>query len=106
MTNTSSDDPDLSSVLDVIRRSAQQLRQDEARYASPALIFKAPVPMAPELVALKQMDALLLQNAYSDATYAAILEQLHGYLNTLPELRRVPLGEVRSAQVQRAELTA
>jgi hypothetical protein len=106
MTNTSGSEPDTSRVLDVIRRSAQQLRQDEARYASPALTFKAPVPAAPGLVALKQMDALLLHNAYSDPTYAAIFEQLQGYLSTLPELRRVPLGEVRSAQVQRAELTA
>jgi hypothetical protein len=106
MTNTSGYEPGMSSVLDIIRRSAQQLRQDEARYASPALTFTAPVPMAPELVALKHMDALLLHNAYSDPTYAAILDQLQGYLSTLPELRRVPLGEVRSAQVQRAELTA
>ena len=106
MTNASGFDPGMSTVLDVIQRSAQQLRHDEARYASPALTFRAPVPMAPELVALKHMDALLLHNAYSDATYGAILEQLQGYLSTLPELRRVPLGEVRSAQVQRAELTA
>jgi hypothetical protein len=102
-------DHDMSSARDVIQRSARQLRQPDARYASPALIFKASpttVDAALELAALKQFDALLLGNAYSDATYVGILGQLQGYLTALPELRGVPLGEVRSAQVMRAELSA
>ena len=102
MQNTTDYEPDMSSARDVIRRSAQQLRQDAARYASPALTFAAAPAGEPELAALKQMDALLLGNAYSDATYAAILDHLRGYLTTLSNLRRVPLGEARSAQVQRA----
>ena len=80
MQNDSGYEPDMSSARDVIRRSAQQLRQDEARYASPALTFTAAPAGEPELAALKQMDALLLGNAYSDATYTAILDQLQGYL--------------------------
>jgi hypothetical protein len=101
MQNSSGFEPDMSSARDAIRRSAQQLRQDAARYASPALTFSATPAGGPELAALKQMDALLLGNAYSDATYTAILDQLQGYLTTLSMLRRVPLGEVKSAQVLR-----
>jgi hypothetical protein len=104
MQSTSGHEPDMSTARDLIRRSAQQLRQDDARYASPALTFTATPAGEPELAALKQMDALLLGNAYSDATYTAILDQLQGYLTTLSKLRRVPLGEARSAQVLRAEL--
>jgi hypothetical protein len=104
MQNPSGSEPDMSSARDLIQRSAQQLRQDEARYASPALTFAAAPAGEPELVALKQMDTLLLGNTYSDATYIAILSQLQGYLTTLSELRRVPLGEAKSAQVLRAEL--
>jgi hypothetical protein len=104
MQNPSSNEPDMASARDVIRRSAEQLRQSDARYASPALTFAATPAGEPALAALKQMDALLLGNAYSDATYTAILDQLQGYLSTLSKLRRVPLGEARSAYVLRAEL--
>jgi hypothetical protein len=105
--NTSGyDELNMPSARDLIRRSAQQLRQDDTRYASPALTFSATPAVEPELAALKQMDALLLGNAYSDATFAAILGQLEGYLGALPELRRVPLGEAKSAHVMHAELLA
>jgi hypothetical protein len=107
MQDHSGHEPDLAGARDVIARSAQQLRRAEARYASPALIFQAtPVTSVtdPELGALKHFDALLLGNSYSDATYTAILSQLQGYFAALPELRAVPLGEAKSAQVMRAEV--
>jgi len=97
---------DMSSARDMIRESAQQLRRPEARYAVPALTFSATPAGEAELAALKQMDALLLGNAYTDATFTGILEQLHGYLTTVSKLRQVPLGEAPSAQVLRAESRA
>jgi hypothetical protein len=70
----------MSSARDAIRRSAQLLRQDEARYASPALTFSAAPSGAPELAALKQMDALL-----------AIAQVLEDFLpvETAPPVARV-----------------
>lgn len=51
------------------------------------------------LAQLKELDALFLKNAYSDEIFLGMLPYVTTYLNSLPRLRSLQLGEVQAAFV-------
>ncbi|HVB96415.1 MAG TPA: hypothetical protein VNG11_01655 [Chloroflexota bacterium] len=55
-----------------------------------------------DLTQLKVLDRLLCQNDYSDEVFAGMLPFVTAYVESLPRLREIPLGEVASATVMLA----
>ncbi len=55
-----------------------------------------------DLETLKNIDALLRNNGYDDATFEKILPHYKEYLEAREKLRAQPLGEVQTAQVMLA----
>ncbi len=55
-----------------------------------------------DLATLKALDALLKGSNYDDATFEQILAQYQEHLDAREKLRRLPLGEVQTAQVMLA----
>ena len=45
---------------------------------------------------LKALDAVYTRNDYDDEVLAAMLPYVAAYVNAMPRLRALPLGEVRS----------
>lgn len=52
-----------------------------------------------ELEAIKNMDALLLQNDYEDDAIQSLLPYFKAYLGASKKLRALPLGNVRSYSI-------
>ena len=44
---------------------------------------------------LKALDAVYTRNEYDDEVFAAMLPYMAAYVNAMPRLRALPLGEVR-----------
>jgi len=55
-----------------------------------------------DVTQLKELDRLLFQNDYSDEVFAGMLPFVRAYVESLPRLREIPLGEVPSATVMLA----
>lgn len=52
-----------------------------------------------DLEKLKELDAVLHQNSYSDEVFAGMLPYVHMYVATRARLRELPLREVASSLV-------
>lgn len=55
-----------------------------------------------DVAQLKELDRMLFQNEYSDEVYTGMLPYVTAYVESLPRLREIPLGEVASATVMLA----